>query len=303
MIVITRYEDRFLGTHTLEDGLRVYYLPLENMTMGTIYPYYYCWIPCLRDVLHHSRSSRVDPSPREHPYCTLPPVHERDVSHVDSRSGAVGHPHRVHGPLHNESKQRVWYCYERSPSLLFLLHERVHLRVAGGLSQLLPASAICSLSSLPPRHTECGGRSSVPEGLLHTPVRSPHPQGAGQSLGHHGRRAESSGVSKRRLFIGDGHESSSRRLPRGALPRRRRGRRAASHRSGGGEVEHAVRHHARPHARRNPSRPSGSLSGPPAASLSSVELWRHLPVLLSHRVLQHHHPRSLRVALSCSSHA
>ena len=84
MIVITRYEDRFLGTHTLEDGLRVYYLPLENMTMGTIYPYYYCWIPCLRDVLHHSRPSRVDPSPREHPYCTLPPVHERDVSHVDS---------------------------------------------------------------------------------------------------------------------------------------------------------------------------------------------------------------------------
>ena len=50
VIVITRYDVNHLGYELYDNILRVYYLPLENMTMGTIFPYYFIWMPLLRKV-------------------------------------------------------------------------------------------------------------------------------------------------------------------------------------------------------------------------------------------------------------
>lgn len=48
--MITRYEGDYLGVKEVYKGLRVYYLPLENMTMGTIFPSFFIWLPTLRYV-------------------------------------------------------------------------------------------------------------------------------------------------------------------------------------------------------------------------------------------------------------
>ena len=51
MIIITRGEKNHRGVEYLEDGLKVYYLPLEEMALGSIYPYFLLWIPLLRHIL------------------------------------------------------------------------------------------------------------------------------------------------------------------------------------------------------------------------------------------------------------
>ncbi|KAK8806818.1 hypothetical protein WA588_005618, partial [Blastocystis sp. NMH] len=51
VIVITRYDQNHIGYELLDDTLPVYYLPLENMTMGTVFPYFFVWMPMLRRIL------------------------------------------------------------------------------------------------------------------------------------------------------------------------------------------------------------------------------------------------------------
>lgn len=84
VIVITRYDDNHIGYELLDDILPVYYLPLEDMTMGTVFPYFFVWMPMLRRVLTCMFVSLVDTPQGADRYSPLPPVHECHVLHFCS---------------------------------------------------------------------------------------------------------------------------------------------------------------------------------------------------------------------------
>lgn len=84
VIVITRYDDNHIGYELLDGILPVYYLPLEDMTMGTVFPYFFVWMPMLRRVLTCMFVSLVDTPQGADRYSPLPPVHECHVLHFCS---------------------------------------------------------------------------------------------------------------------------------------------------------------------------------------------------------------------------
>ena len=51
MIVVTRGDKHHRGVEYFNKQLKVYYLPLEEMALGSIYPYCFLWIPFLRRIL------------------------------------------------------------------------------------------------------------------------------------------------------------------------------------------------------------------------------------------------------------
>ena len=60
VIVITRYDVNHIGYELVDGILPVYYLPLEDMTMGTVFPYFFVWMPLFQRVLDSMCVSVVD---------------------------------------------------------------------------------------------------------------------------------------------------------------------------------------------------------------------------------------------------
>lgn len=84
VIVITRYDDNHIGYELLDDTLPVYYLPLEDMTMGTVFPYFFVWMPMLRRVVDYVRTSLSDTPKRTHRHSPFSSVHECHVLYLRS---------------------------------------------------------------------------------------------------------------------------------------------------------------------------------------------------------------------------